>query len=81
MVFQQWENGERLLNSDKGKRCGVADSGVSAMGKVKKCLTVVFHQWESLSLYEVGSSFTSGLCFDQESAKIDCNMVFIDRDY
>jgi hypothetical protein len=27
-----------LLNSDRVKWCGIADSGVSAMGKVKKSL-------------------------------------------
>jgi hypothetical protein len=34
----KWENGERLLNRDRGKWCGVADSGVLAMGKVKNSL-------------------------------------------
>jgi hypothetical protein len=59
----------------------VADSGVLAMGKSKELLTVVFQQWESLPLLEIGSSFPSVLCCDRESTKIDCNMVFLDRDY
>jgi hypothetical protein len=36
--FNNGENGERLLNNDGGKWCGVAESGVSAMGRVKRSL-------------------------------------------
>jgi ABC-type phosphonate transport system ATPase subunit len=37
VVFQQWENGERLMNSDGVKMGGrLLNSGVSVVGKVKK---------------------------------------------
>jgi hypothetical protein len=47
--FNNGENGKRLLNSGVSameKWCEVIDSGVSAMGKVKNLLTVVFQQWK-----------------------------------
>jgi hypothetical protein len=46
VVFQQWENGERLLNSDGGKWCErLLNSGVSAMGKCEGLLNNDGGKW------------------------------------
>jgi hypothetical protein len=68
----------------------VLNGGVSASGKrrnsgVSASEESSAEQWcfsiGKAYLFEVGSSFPGGLCFDQGSAKIDCSMVFLDRDY